>query len=61
MIKDVYSMNNKTGEILPTMQAIAEFYKTHNALDAWTDEWTPTDIEAENEIQIPNFLQTIKI
>lgn len=48
MIKDVYAMNIETGEIVPTKQAIHEFYKTHKWYEAWTDEWQPTDMEVED-------------
>lgn len=39
---DEYAMNRETGELKPCTQVIREFYKTHGALEAWTDEWEPT-------------------
>lgn len=54
-MKDLYFMNKETGELLPATLAIRDFYKTHKALDAWTDLWQETNIEAENDLDFPDF------
>ena len=55
-MQDVYLMNKKTGEILPSKQVIKEFYKTHGIFDSWTDEFEETDLLVENStLEYPNF------
>jgi hypothetical protein len=59
-MRDLYAMNNETGEIIPCEQAIAEFYKTHKWNESWTDFYTVTDIEVENTfIAFPDFSKAI--
>lgn len=54
-MKDILFMNNETGELLPSTEAIKDFYKSHNILEAWTDLWTETKLEAENDLIFPDF------
>lgn len=60
-MKDIYLMNKETGEILPSAQAIHEYYKTHGALEAWTDEWQETNLAVEGStIPAPDFTNVFK-
>lgn len=54
-MKDELVMDRETGELIPATVAISIFYKTHKALEAWTDAYQPTGMEAENEISAPDF------
>ena len=61
-MKDVYAMSLETGELVPVTKVIREFYKTHNALDAWTDLWEPTSIPVEDsDLAAPDFLGALNI
>ena len=61
-MRDIYVMNNETGEIIPAEKAISEFYKTHKWNENWTDFYTVTDIEVENTfISFPDFSKTINV
>lgn len=61
-MRDIYVMDNETGEIIPSEKAIADFYKTHKWNERWTDFYTITDIEAENTfITFPDFSKTINV
>lgn len=57
-MKDTYVILKSTGELIPATQAIHEFYKTHKWNEAWTDEYTPTDMEVDDTC-IRNPLQCI--
>lgn len=64
MLKDTYFMNKYTGELLPGMAAIHQFYavEKHKYNEAWTDEWQDTGRECENDyIPFPDFAGTVKI
>ena len=54
-MKDVYLMDNDTGELIPAEEAIRSFYKDHGIMEAWTDYYTETGIETETEISAPDF------
>lgn len=58
---DVYLMNRETGELLPSSQAIREFYKTHNAMDNWYDEWIETDIPTGEYMSMPCFTSVLAV
>ena len=58
-MKDVYFVNKLTGEMLPSSEAIRDFYKTHGALESWTDEWTETNEETGEYLSMPNFVNAI--
>lgn len=60
-MKDEYAMNIFTGELLPCTQAIKEFYKTHGALEAWTEEWKPTGQEADSFLSAPDFAGAVSV
>lgn len=61
MLQDVYFMNRLTGELMASGAAIHEFYKTHGALERWTDEWEETDIPVEGQfLTAPNFAGAVK-
>lgn len=61
-MQDVYFMNKETGELVPGLDVIREFYKTHGALDSWCDEWQETDIKVENSFfDAPNFSACVNI
>ena len=55
MIKDELVMDNETGELIPATQAIHIFYQTHGAMDAWTDAYTLTGMDADNDLPLPDF------
>ena len=57
---DEYYMNTETGEILPALQAISVFYRDHGPLEAWTDEWIATGMEAESFIDAPDFTRALR-
>ena len=59
-MKDVYFMNRETGELLPSCEAIRDFYKTHNILDDWNDEWQETKIETNTYMKFPDFANVLK-
>lgn len=60
-MRDVYAMDNETGELIPCEKVIADFYKTHKWNESWTDFYTVTDIEVENTfIPFPDFTKAIK-
>lgn len=61
MLKEEYYMNRETGEILTATAAIHDFYKTHGALDRWTDLWIFTGDYAETTITAPNFINVINV
>lgn len=42
--KDVYLMNKKTGELIPSTQVFKEFYKSHGILDSVFNEWQETNL-----------------
>lgn len=54
-MRDIYVMNRKTGELIPSEKAIKEFYKTHGIMDDWTDEYQETKMETSNEMRKPDF------
>ena len=54
-MKDELVMDNETGELIPATRAISIFYKTHKALESWTDAYTPTGLEATEELPPPDF------
>lgn len=59
---DEYFMNKMTGELLPSGDAIHEFYKTHGALEPWTDEWEPTGLEVSGSfLAAPDFSGALNI
>ena len=56
MLQDVYFMNKLTGELLPSGEAIREYYKAHGPLDRWTDEWEETEFPVEGKyLDAPDF------
>ena len=59
-MSDVYFMNKFTGELLPSSEAIRDFYKTHGIRDSWTDEWTETKMETGEPLAMPNFANAIR-
>ena len=60
MLQDVYFMNKETGELKPSGEAIREFYKTHGALDRWTDEWQETALPVDGAyIEPPDFRRAV--
>lgn len=62
MLLDEYARNVKTGELLPCTEAIHEFYKTHGALERWTDEWEPTGTPVPgSNLAAPNFARAVNI
>lgn len=56
MIKDELVMDNETGELIPATEAIRLFYQTHGIKEAWTDAYTPTGMDADNELPPPDFI-----
>lgn len=61
-MKDVYLMNKKTGELIPSQIVFKEFYKTHGMFDSVFDEWEETDIEVEDSsFEFPDFSKAINI
>lgn len=46
-LEDICLESQITGELLPSDEAIAQFYKDHDAKDDWHSEWRETDISAE--------------
>lgn len=61
-MRDLYAMNNETGELIPAEKVISEFYKTHKWNESWTDFYTVTDIEVENTfIPFPDFTKAINV
>lgn len=55
MYDELY-VSKETGEVLPATHAIREFYKTHGALEAWTDEWEPTGEMSDVLLEAPDFI-----
>lgn len=61
-MRDIYAMDNETGELIPSEKVIFEFYKTHKWNERWTDFYTVTDIEVDNtSIAFPDFAKTINL
>lgn len=60
-MKDELVMNKSTGEVISATEAIHIFYtvEKHNALESWLDDYELTGLEADNEIELPNFTATI--
>lgn len=60
-MKDELVMNKNTGEVIPATEAIHIFYtvEKHNALESWLDDYELTGLDADNEIELPNFTTTI--
>ena len=58
-MNDIYFENKETGELLPSGEAIREFYKTHKALDDWQTEWKETNISTGTIMAAPNFVNAI--
>lgn len=59
---DVYFENKLTGELKPSSEAIKEFYASHGALEAWTDEWTETNMPVEGKFMSkPDFVGALSI
>ena len=55
-------MNKNTGELLPSGEAIRDFYKSHGWRERWTDEWEPTGIEIEDSmLDAPDFRRAVSI
>lgn len=62
MLHDEYFMNKNTGELLPSGEAIRDFYKSHGWRERWTDEWEPTGIEIEDSmLDAPDFRRAVSI
>ena len=62
MLHDEYFMNKETGELMPSGEAIRDFYKTHGALEPWTALWEPTGLEVEDKyIDAPDFSRAVKV
>ena len=60
-MKDIYLMDKTTGELIPAMKAIGDFYKTHAYNERWIDYFEETNIEVENSfINKPNFANCIR-
>ena len=61
-MRDIYLMNNETGEIVPSKDVFKEFYKTHGIYDSVFDEWTETGIEVEDsDLELPDFTKILAI
>ena len=60
-MSDIYLMNKETGELVPSSQAIREFYNTHSYKDSWTDEWEETDIPTGSHMSAPDFTGSLTI
>ena len=61
-MRDLYAESKETGELVPCEKVIHEFYKTHGALERWTDYWTITNIEVENSfVPMPDFTGAVNI
>lgn len=58
-MSDVYFVNKFTGELLPSSEAIHDFYKTHGALEDWQTEWAETTTETGKALAAPNFINAI--
>lgn len=61
MLFDELFMNVETGEVLPGTAAIREFYRSHGALEAWTDIWVPTGEMSEEILTAPDFASAIRV
>lgn len=62
MLRDVYFMNKLTGELVPSADAIHDFYKSHGWRDRWTNEWEETDISVEGRyLDAPDFTKALRI
>lgn len=46
-LEEVCLESQVTGELLPSDEAIAQFYKDHDSKEDWHSEWKETDISAE--------------
>lgn len=61
-MNDVYFMNKETGELVPGLEVIRNFYKIHNALDSWTDFWIETDTPVKDSfLDFPDFAKCVKV
>lgn len=61
-MRDLYAMSKETGKLVPCEQVIHEFYKTHGALERWTDYWEVTNIEVEgSSLELPDFRKAVRI
>lgn len=59
-MRDVYAMDNETGELIPVEKVISEFYTTHKWNESWTDFFTVTNIEVEGSfVSLPDFSKAI--
>lgn len=60
-MKDSIVMNVITGEVMTATEAIRQYYSVdkHDILDAWTDEWTDTGLEADTELLFPDFTKVL--
>ena len=61
MLRDELWMNKETGEILPATLAIKDYYKTHGALERWTDLWENTGDYADTFISFPDFINALEL
>lgn len=61
-MKDIYLMNNETGELVPSEKVFREFYKSHGWRDSVFDFWTETALEVEgSQIDPPDFTEALNI
>jgi hypothetical protein len=61
-MKDIYLMDKTTGELIPAEMAILAFYKTHGALEDWTEYYEETDLEVDrSSISFPDFALAVAI
>lgn len=61
MLKHYYFQNKNTGELVTYSQARNEFYKRkRTALESIFDEYEETKILSNEEIEMPNFIKTLK-
>lgn len=60
-LEDIYLESKLTGELIPSREAIPQFYKTHDALDDWHSEWRETDITTGDVLPLPKFGQTVNV
>lgn len=60
MIKEELFINKRTGEIVTGSCAIREFYKTHNCMESWTDEYLPIGSYSDEELSPPDFTKVMR-
>lgn len=60
MIKEELFRNKRTGEIVTGSHAIKEFYKTHNGMESWTDEYLPTGSYSDEDLSPPDFTKVMR-